>query len=92
METIFDYNPTASELKAIGIDYISMTLRHGLNLPDPVSKDVYQAAITQDAAYLDLALLFEHRADQEQADAYWQKIPALQEQYLLGFDELAIIK
>ena len=92
METIFDFNPTVSELEAIGIDSISMTLRHGINLSDTVSKDSYLNAVSQDDTYFDLALLFEFRNHQKQADEYWAKINERHQQYLLGFDDLVIVK
>lgn len=86
METIFDYNPTTSELDEIGIDTIVLMIRHGINIPRPVSKDAYIDAVSQDDAYFDLGLLFEIRGLKKQAKKYWAKVPDRHQQYLLGFD------
>ncbi|MBS1746038.1 MAG: hypothetical protein JST21_07710 [Bacteroidetes bacterium] len=92
METIFDYNPTSSELDEIGINSITLMLRHGIDIPKPVSKDAYIDAVSQDDAYFDLALLFELRGLQKQANKYWAKIPDRHQQYLFGFDDLTIFE
>lgn len=87
METIFDHKPTNVELKAIGIDYVTMALRHGVNISDPIIKKTY--TVDQDAAYFDIALLFEHRGDKTAAGVYWDKIPTRYQEYTLGFDDIA---
>lgn len=87
METIFDLKPTNIELKAIGIDSVTLALRHGVNISDAITEKTY--TVDQDAAYFDIALLFEHRGDKKAAGVYWDKIPARYQEYALGFDDIA---
>ncbi len=92
METIFDFQPTLKELASTGIDSISLLLAHGIHISDPVKEDVYKQLVTQDDAYFDLAVLFECRNNQKKANEFWKKIPARHQEYLLGFDDVAIVK
>jgi hypothetical protein len=84
METVFDYSPTLDELAAIGMDATTLAVRHGASISDPVTANNYTVA--QDDAYFDLALFFTHRNQPDEAAAYWSKIPARHQEYLLGFD------
>jgi hypothetical protein len=92
METIYDHNPTASELEAIGIDSVSLSIRHGVSIADPVTKNTYTAAVTTEDAYFDLALLFQHRNDQKTANAYSSKVPDRMQQYELGYDYSIVVE
>lgn len=84
METIFDHSPTEAELAAIGIDSLTLTLRHGVSLVDPITKSTYK--VSKEDSYFDLALLMEERDDLNSANRYWSKIPNRHREYLLGFD------
>lgn len=90
METIFDHNPTVKELAAIGIDSLTLTMRHGVNLSDPITEENYKVSVED--TYFDLALLFEERNQKDRANAYWEKIPKRHREYLLGFDNLLAVK
>lgn len=85
MQTIFDFFPTPDELQAIGIDSTTLTIRHGVNIDDPVTESNYQ--VDEDAATFDIALLLTHRKD-DTANEFWAKIPERHEEWLLGFDNL----
>lgn len=88
METIFDHNPTAKELGEIGIDSLTMRLRHGVELSDPISKSNYN--VSKEDSLFDLSLLMEVRGEKKKADAYWAKIQDRYREYLLGFDDVPI--
>lgn len=89
METIFDYNPTQKELEEIGINYIGLAIRHGVDIADPVTPESYKK-VSQDDAYFDLGLLFECRNENRKSKEYFSKTPDRHQQYLLGFDDVAI--
>ncbi|OJV50523.1 MAG: hypothetical protein BGO31_14265 [Bacteroidetes bacterium 43-16] len=84
METIFDFNPTGNELKAIGIDSLNLSMRHGVEVSDPITDNNYK--VSQEDAYFDIALLLEYRNDKDRAAEYWAMIPDRHSEYLLGFD------
>lgn len=75
METIFDYNPTPSELDDIRFDSLSFCQKFGINLSVPLTRELYLQHITQDFAYYDLACLFEFRDQMIKAQEYWDKLP-----------------
>lgn len=82
MKTIFDYNPTSDELKAIGFD--SFVTAGALGYTGAMTKDIYMQKVPQDKAIFDTALLLEHR-DQD-ASELWAQIPELYDEYVRGFD------
>lgn len=86
METIFDHNPTITELEECGYLSSWQNVRHGIDFEQPLTEAGYFAQITKKAAYFDLALLYEFRGDQKKADQYWEKIPEMGNEYKLGFD------
>jgi hypothetical protein len=86
METIFNYAPTDSEITECGFLSNWLSVRHGISFEQPLTQTGYLAKVTQEAAFFDLALLFEFRGDQTKADQYWQKIPERAQEYRLGFD------
>lgn len=79
METIFDHNPTQTE---IGNCYFVSFIKG--NVSDSELKDAYVSEITEDKAIFDIAMLMEQRG--QNPDDYWAKIPELHNEYLLGFD------
>ncbi len=85
MQTLFDFKPTVDELQAIGIDSLTLSLRHGVNIDDPITESNYQ--VDEDAATFDIALLLTHRKDDTAAE-FWKKIPERHQEWLLGFDDL----
>ena len=87
METVFDHNPTPAEIDDCGFDKdISLSFRHGLDFPYPLTADGYRNSITAEAAAFDLYLLFDSRGDKVQADTYAALVPDKVAEYLRGFD------
>ena len=78
METIFDHNPTDSELdKLIG----------------NTSKDSYLSELKyapEGENYLFITFLYEMRKDENKASEYRNLVPALYKEYNLGLDNFAI--
>lgn len=89
METIFDHNPTSSELVDIQFDSISFLQRFGIELKSVLTKENYISSISQKFAYYDIAMLYEFREDSNTANKYWSKIPEIKP-YSLGLDNLNI--
>jgi hypothetical protein len=85
MTTIFDFNPSKAEVENIAFNFLTMHLRLGKMVKEQ-TKEVYVANIKPDWASFDIAVLFEERGDQEQADKYWVLIPAIAQEYRLGKD------
>jgi hypothetical protein len=77
METIYDHNPTPSEL---------------LNLTDGMSKEEYTTdwMYSKEHSLLDITLLYESRKDETTAKKYRDLIPDLYQQYQWGLDDVAI--
>jgi hypothetical protein len=77
METIYDHNPTATEL---------------LNLADGMTKDQYLSSwiCSKDHSILDIVLLYESRNDEPAAKKYSTLIPELFQQWQWGIDNLII--
>ena len=50
METIFDHNPTQSELNALRFDALSFTLKFGIELNEELTPDSYKKHITKEFA------------------------------------------
>ncbi|GAB4020214.1 hypothetical protein GCM10028808_60600 [Spirosoma migulaei] len=90
METIFDYQPTPEEIEECGFLDSWQCIRHGLEFPDPLTKEWYLAMITQEATYFDLYLLFTYRKNTRVASWYFTLIPVKVQDYILGFDYLII--
>lgn len=88
METIFNHNVTAEEIKACGFLDYWQRIRHGIDFKEPIDKAQYLDKITVEAALFDIALLLEER--REDATAYWEKIPEKAQEYRLGFDDQQI--
>lgn len=86
METVFEHNPTKTEIDECGFLSGWQNVRHGISFDQPLTQAGYLTHITQDAAFFDLALLFEFRGDQTIADQYWEKVPDRAREYKLGFD------
>lgn len=89
METIFDHNPTQSELNALRFDALSFTLKFGIELNEELTTDSYKNHITKEFAFYDLACLFEERGDMDKAEQYWQQLPKAYKEYGLGYDAIA---
>lgn len=77
METIYDHNPTPTEL---------------LNLTDGMSKEEYTTdwMYSKEHSLLDITLLYESRKDETTAKQYRDLIPDLYQQYQWGLDDVAI--
>lgn len=77
METIYDHNPTPSEL---------------LNLTDGMSKEEYTTdwMYSKEHSLLDITLLYESRKDETTAKKYRNLIPDIYQQYQWGLDDIAI--
>lgn len=88
METIFDHNVTAEEIKVCGFFDYWQRIRHGIDFKEPIDKGQYLDKITEEAAIFDIALLLEERG--EDAKKYWEKIPEIAQEYKLGFDDQQI--
>lgn len=86
LETIFDYNPTESELINIRFDSLSLCLKFGIDIIEPLTPKLYKKLVTQKNAYYDLACLFEYRNEPEKANEYWGKLPTKQKIDGLGYD------
>ncbi|MFC4213043.1 hypothetical protein ACFOWA_17740 [Pedobacter lithocola] len=86
MKTIFDYNPTESELiELFGFDKETDTMAYGfLVFKLPIKN--YDKENSEDGKLLDLALLFEKRKLLNEANAIWKQIPDIEKQYRGGFD------
>lgn len=72
METIYDHNPTQSELKELGLDFRS--------------KEEYLKILDQDSMWFKLALLFRLRKDKQNENRAWSHIPDQRDEFLRGFD------
>jgi hypothetical protein len=68
METIFDYNPTDTELKRAGLD------RKSPNFDFWVERIKQLFAESNDDRLYRLGMLFAGRGDMEKANAYWSQI------------------
>ena len=86
METIFDHNPTQSELNTLRFDALSFTLKFGIELNEELTPDSYKKHITKDFSFYDLACLFEARGDIDKAQQYWKHLPKAYKEYGLGYD------
>ncbi|QDK80849.1 hypothetical protein EXU85_20440 [Spirosoma sp. KCTC 42546] len=87
METVFDHNLTPDEIDELGfLASFSLSLRHGLEFPDPLTAQGYQATISAEGALFDLGLLYDFRGDAAKTEQYWSQVPELAQQYRLGFD------
>lgn len=86
IETIFDFEPTESELIAIRFDSLSLCLKFGIEINEKLTPELYKKIVTQKNAYYDLACLFEYRNDLIKAEHYWSKLPKKQKTDGLGFD------
>lgn len=87
METVFDHNPTPAEIDDCGFNRpFSLSIRHGLDFPDPLTADGYRSVITTEAAAFDLYLLFDSRGEVAKAATYAAIVPDQVAQYELGFD------
>lgn len=77
METIFDHNPTNSEL---------------IELIDGMSKEEYTAdwLYSKEHSLLDITLLYESRNDETKAKQYRDLIPDLYHQWKWGLDNVSI--
>ncbi|WP_160111031.1 hypothetical protein [Dysgonomonas sp. Marseille-P4361] len=82
MKTIFDYNPTSDELKAIG--FYSFVTSGALGYAGEMTKEVYMQKVPQDKAIFDTALLLEYR--NQDASELWAQIPEMHDEYVRGFD------
>lgn len=86
LETIFDYNPTESELINIRFDSLSLCLKFGIDLAESLTPKLYKKLVSQKNAYYDLACLFECRNDLVRANEYWDKLSKDNKINGLGFD------
>lgn len=75
METVFTYNPTATELQEIGLAHFT--------------RDQYEA-FGVETHWFDLALLFRLRQDYENEERAWSHIPERRDEFLRGLDVLSI--
>lgn len=77
METIFEHNPTKSEL---------------VDLTDGMTKDEYLShwMCTEKHSILDIVLLYESRNDNAKAKKYRDLIPEIYQQWQWGLDNVAI--
>lgn len=77
METIFDHNPTKSEL---------------VDLADGMTKDEYLShwMCSKEHSLLDIVLLYETRNDADTAKRYRDLIPDLYQQWQWGLDNVSI--
>lgn len=90
MKTLFDYNPTDSELKELfGFDKESNSMAYGFSIMNLPIVD-YLKNTSGEERILDVALLLEHRGDIDSASKLWAKIPLVEEQYRGGFDNRII--
>jgi hypothetical protein len=90
METIFNYNPTYKELKAIRFDSLSLCLKFGIDIKEELTPITYKKVISKENAYYDLACLFEFRENKDIANQYWSKLPEVYKTNGLGNDNLLI--
>ena len=87
METVFDHNLTPDEIEELGfLASFSLSLRHGLEFPDPLTGTGYRNTISSEGVLFDLGLLYDYRGDETRRDSYWNQVPELAQQYRLGFD------
>ena len=87
METVFDHSPTLEELVEYGfLESHVQQITHGLDFPDPLTRDGYLSVITAEAAYFDLYLLYKGRNDRANMAHYGELVPEKVQQYELGFD------
>lgn len=86
METIFDHNPTPSELNDIRFDSLSLCQKFGIETSEKLTPELYKKLVSQENAYYDIALLFEFRDDAESANTYWKKLPESYKTVGLGYD------
>lgn len=78
METIFAHNPTPSEL-------LELTGKSDCTEKDYLKDRSF-------FALLDIALLWDIREENAEANKYWEQIPELAQEYRLGFDDLLLVK
>jgi hypothetical protein len=86
LETIFDYEPTESELINIRFDSLSLCLKFGIDITEKLTPELYKKLVTQQQAYYDLACLFEFRNNPLKSNEYWDKLPTSNKINGLGFD------
>lgn len=86
MITVFDFNPTASELIDIQFDSHSLCLKFGIETDEKLTPELYKKLVNQEQSYYDLAILFEFRNDSKAADKYWSKVPSSWKENFLGSD------
>lgn len=72
METIYDHNPTATELEFTG--------------NSERSREWYIENMSKETAWSDLAFLFNSRGDSKNEIRAWGHIPFKRDQFFRGFD------
>ena len=77
MESIYDHSPTLDEI---------------INITYGLPKDVYLARTSKELLIADIAILYADRGHEGKSQEYWDKVPALHEEFLLGFDNLIVVK
>ena len=82
---MYDFSPTAEEESNIAFNYLDMRLRCGDWNNNP-TKDWYQKNVKPDWAIFDIAVLLQDRGQEEEAQTYFEKIPALAGEYQRGKD------
>ena len=76
METIYDHNPTAEELKNRGYDVFS--------------KEWYLNNACEETIWIDLAMLFRERGNTKSEMLAWDNIPYRRDEFLRGFDVIEL--
>lgn len=86
METIFDFNPTDTELIDI-LGYNNKTDELYLPLSEGIATiNEYATIVSNEGRIFNIAVLLESRND-ERSKEYWSQIPDIELQYRLGFDD-----
>jgi hypothetical protein len=87
LKTIFDYDPTESEVSFILYDSMALALRFDSDTVEKMTPELYEKLICPKDAIWDLVCLFEIRYNQVKAKEYWDKLPKeLQNIYTLEED------
>lgn len=73
MESIFDHSPSKEEIH---------NFTYGLD------KEAYLSLTESDLLIADIAILYADRGDDLKSAEYWQKVPDLHNEFLLGFDNV----
>lgn len=73
MESIFDHSPSKEEIH---------NFTYGLD------KEAYLSLTALDLLIADIAILYADRGEDLKSTEYWQKIPDLHNEFLLGFDNV----